>query len=189
MRKAGRWQLAATPLGQEVLREDAFFSEPLTLWLLHLMLCRRADLEVPATGVADVWFALFAEGRFSLGARFTEADFHRLLVQRYGEKGYLKGLSTLVPRMYAERASFGEAGILPSTSAQAQVMGGRSLAARQHRRIRVYFRLMRSIYGCFGMSCLLLIGSSPLMISCARHDSSGCWAGSQHRQRHGWTGW
>lgn len=124
MRKAGRWQLAATPLGQEVLREDAFFSEPLTLWLLHLMLCRRADLEVPATGVADVWFALFAEGRFSLGARFTEADFHRLLVQRYGEKGYLKGLSTLVPRMYAERASFGEAGILPSTSLRSASDGG-----------------------------------------------------------------
>lgn len=115
-RAAGRWQLAATALGQQVLREDAFFSEPLTLWLLHLMLCRRVSLEVPATGVADVWFALFAEGRFSLGAQFTEADFYRLLVQRYSEKGYLKGLSTLVPRMYAERASFGEAGILVSTS-------------------------------------------------------------------------
>lgn len=117
-RAVGRWQLAATPLGQQVLREDAYFSEPLTLWLLHLMLCRRASLEVPATGVADVWFALFAEGRFSLGTQFSEADFHRLLVQRYGEKGYLKGLSTLVPRMYAERASFGEAGILVSTSAR-----------------------------------------------------------------------
>lgn len=115
-RAGGRWQLAATSLGQQVLSEDGFFSEPLTLWLLHLMLCRRASLEVPAAGVADVWFALFAEGRFSLGAQFSEADFHRLLVQRYGEKGYLKGLSTLVPRMYAERASFGEAGILVSTS-------------------------------------------------------------------------
>jgi len=117
-RSAGRWQLAATALGQQVLREDGFFSEPLTLWLLHLMLCRRASLKVPATGIADVWFALFAEGRFSLGSQFTEMDFHRLLVQRYGDKGYLKGLSTLVPRMYAERASFGEAGILVSTPAR-----------------------------------------------------------------------
>mgnify|MGYP000170187156 FL=1 len=116
-RERGEWQLGATALGAEVLREDAFFSEPLTLWLLHLLLCRRSGLEEPARGIADPWFALFAEGRYSLGAEFTEAALHRVLVQRHGEKGYLKGLSTLVPRMYLERASFGGAGILTETTA------------------------------------------------------------------------
>jgi hypothetical protein len=29
-----------------VLREDAFFSEPLTLWLLHLLLCRRLVVQL-----------------------------------------------------------------------------------------------------------------------------------------------
>lgn len=123
----GIWRLGLAPLGRAVLQEDAFLSEPLTLWLLHLMLSRRCGQAVPAVGVADPWFALFAEGRFLLGAQFTEADFHRVLVQRHGAKGYLKGLSTLVPRMYAERSSFGEAGILTAVTGA----DGQSRLARQ----------------------------------------------------------
>jgi hypothetical protein len=48
----------------------------------------------------------------TISGQFTEAAYHRLLVQRHGNKSYLKGLSTLVPRMYTERACFGDAGIL-----------------------------------------------------------------------------
>lgn len=111
-KKQGVWQLAATDLGRTVLREDPYFSERLTLWLLHLLLCRRFGTEIPAVGLADAWFALFAEGRILLGNVIDESTFYRLLIERHGNKGYLKGLSTLVPRMYAERGSFGEAGIL-----------------------------------------------------------------------------
>ncbi|MEA1052173.1 hypothetical protein U5801_20520 [Lamprobacter modestohalophilus] len=112
MKSKGVWQLGLTPLGDCVVREDPLLGEPLSLWLLHLLLCRRCGHDVPAVGLADPWFALFAEGSISLGGQFTEAAFHRLLVQRHGNKSYLKGLSTLVPRMYTERACFGEAGIL-----------------------------------------------------------------------------
>jgi hypothetical protein len=118
-KSASTWQLGTTPLGQEVLREDPFLSEPQTLWLLHLMLCRRWGQGVPATGVADAWFSLFAEGRFLLGTQFTDAAFHQALTRRHGAKGYLKSLSTLVPRMYAERACFGEANILTAVADKA----------------------------------------------------------------------
>lgn len=124
---SGVWQLGATALGREVLREDPFLSEPQTLWLLHLMLCRRWGQGVPATGVADAWFSLFAEGRFLLGTRFTDAAFHQALIRRHGAKGYLKGLSTLVPRMYIERACFGEANILTTSEDQA----GQSVYVRE----------------------------------------------------------
>lgn len=118
-RQATAWQLDLTPLGQHVRREDPYLSEPLTQWLLHLLLCRRADLSEPATGLADAWFVLFAEGPVLLGREITAAAFHQALMQRHGTVGYLKGLSTLVPRMYTESSCFGDAGILrPSASGE-----------------------------------------------------------------------
>ena len=108
----GEWELSLTPLGRTVHHEDLFMNEPLTLWLLHLMISRRFRAEHPATGIADAWYTLFAEGATLLGRQFHEQDLHRVLVQRYGEKDYLKRLSTLIPRMYIESGSFGEARIL-----------------------------------------------------------------------------
>ena len=112
VREGQEWQLALTPLGAEVQREDAYLSEPLTQWLLHLLLCRRRDLSEPASGIADAWFLLFAEGPVLLGRRFTSAAFHQVLRQRYGALGYLKGLSSLIPRTYGESSCLGDAGIL-----------------------------------------------------------------------------
>jgi hypothetical protein len=106
------WRLSTTLLGRLVLQQDAFLSEPLTMWLLHLMLCRRLGRAVPVVGIADPWFVLFAEGRFRLGQRVVQSAFLRFLVERHTEKSYLKGLSALVGRMYVERASFGDASIM-----------------------------------------------------------------------------
>ena len=106
------WRLNLTPLGAIVQREDPFLSEPVTLWLLHLMLSRRCGHGTPAMGVADAWFALFAEGWFRLGSRFTQAEYLDFLRARHGEKRYLKSLSGLVPRMYAEAGSFAAIGAL-----------------------------------------------------------------------------
>lgn len=106
------WRLSLTPLGMIVCREDPFLSEPVTLWLLHLLLSRRCGQATPAVGVADAWFALFAEGWFRLGARFSQAEYLDFLHARHGEKGYLKSLSGLVPRMYAETSSFAAIGVL-----------------------------------------------------------------------------
>lgn len=104
---AGLWQLGLTPLGRVVAREDRYLSEPVTLWVLHLMLCRRNGLGVPAAGVADAWFALFAEGSFRLGSRFEHTAYLDYLAERHGAKGYLKGLSGLVLRSYLETTCFG----------------------------------------------------------------------------------
>ena len=74
-RAAGRWQLALTELGKMVMANDPYLSQPVTLWLLHLMLCRRHGLSIPATGIADAWFALFAEGGLRLGNDFTRTAY------------------------------------------------------------------------------------------------------------------
>ena len=108
----GVWRLSPTLLGQVVRREDPFLSEPVSLWMLHLLLSRRCGRTLPAVGVADAWFALFAEGRFRLGQRFTYSEYLDFLIARHGEKGYLKPLSTLAPRMYLEDSSFAAIGAL-----------------------------------------------------------------------------
>lgn len=113
-REGERWHLGLTPLGMQIRREDPYLAEPLTQWLLHLSLCRRADLSEPASGIADAWFLLFAEGPVLIGRELTAKRFHQSLTQRHGALGYLKGLSTLVPRMYLESSCFGDAGILQS---------------------------------------------------------------------------
>ncbi|WP_245969714.1 hypothetical protein [Thiocapsa rosea] len=114
----GVWQIARTSLGAMVSREDAFLSEPLTMWLMHLLLSRRLGIVAPATGVADPWFVLFAEGRFRLGERFDLNAYLNLLTERHGAKQYLKPLAGLVARMYSEQTCFADAAIL-STSENA----------------------------------------------------------------------
>jgi Protein of unknown function (DUF4007) len=109
---SSHWQLGLTHLGHTVIQEDPFLSEPQTLWLLHLMLCRRLNLSSPAYGVADAWFALFAEGGFRLGSRFTQASFLDFLTDRHGDKSYLKSLSGVVVRSYLEDSCLGHIDVL-----------------------------------------------------------------------------
>jgi len=112
----GIWQLNLSPLGRVVFQHDAALSEPLTLWLLHLLLCRRCGLASPATGIADAWFALFAEGAIRLGKRFTLADYLAFLQERHGDKASLKALSSLVVRSYSEPRAFAGTGALQEES-------------------------------------------------------------------------
>ena len=109
---AGRWFLALTPLGRVVTSEDPYLSQPVTLWLLHLLLCRRSGLTDPATGVADPWFALFAEGGLRLGKNFDQPAYLVYLTERHGAKGYLRSLSGLVLRSYLEATCFGPLNVL-----------------------------------------------------------------------------
>ena len=95
-----------------VLADDAFFGEPLTQWLLHLMLCRRYGLETLAKGVVDPWFALYVDGAYRLGNPFGADAFLALLRDRYGERSYLKSLAGLVPRTYLEGSCLSAAGVL-----------------------------------------------------------------------------
>lgn len=112
----GIWQLHLTPLGQAVFQQDAALSEPLTLWLLHLLLCRRCGLTSPATGMADAWFVLFAEGAVRLGKRFTLSDYLAFLQERHGDKAGLKALSSLVVRSYLEPKALAGIGVLQEES-------------------------------------------------------------------------
>lgn len=102
----GQWQLELTSLGRLVAAEDPYLSETVTLWLLHLLFCRRSTLVKPATGLADAWFALFADGALRLGKRFDQDAFLAFLAERHGSKRYLKGLSGLVLRSYLEPTCF-----------------------------------------------------------------------------------
>lgn len=104
---SSHWQLGLTQLGHTVMQEDPFLSEPQTLWLLHLMLCRRLNLSSPAYGVADAWFTLFAEGGFRLGSCFSLVSFLDFLTDRHGDKSYLKPLCGVVVRSYLEDSCLG----------------------------------------------------------------------------------
>lgn len=103
-RESGEWQLGLTVLGRVVFQEDRYLGESHTLWLLHLMLCRRLDLASPATGVADAWFTLFAESHFRLGTNFSQQDFLAFLIERHGEKTYTKSLAGVAIRTYLEES-------------------------------------------------------------------------------------
>ena len=61
-----------------------------------------AGASSPALGIADPWFALFAEGGTRLGNSFERAAYLIFLTERQGQKGYLRSLSGLVPRRYTE---------------------------------------------------------------------------------------
>ncbi len=123
---AGRWQLALTPLGGVVAVEDPYLSQPVTLWLLHLLLCRRSGLADPASGIADPWFALFAEGALRLGSRFEQSAYLAYLTERHGAKGYLKGLAGLILRSYLEATCFG-----PIRALSVESSGGESVYLRR----------------------------------------------------------
>jgi hypothetical protein len=125
-RNSGRWQLALTPLGRVVVSEDPYLSQPVTLWLLHLLLCRRAGIGDPASGIADPWFALFAEGDLRLGQHFEQPAYLAYLTERHDAKGYLKGLAGLVLRSYLEATCFG-----PMNALSVESSGGQSVYLRR----------------------------------------------------------
>jgi len=101
------WELTLTELGEIVFTEDRFLSESVTLWLLHLLLCRRRDATEPPAGIAPAWFTLFAESQFRLGQDFRLEEFTQVLNERYGTAGYIGPLASLVLRTYLEKNCFG----------------------------------------------------------------------------------
>lgn len=106
-RESGEWQLGLTALGRVVFQKDRYLGESHTLWLLHLMLCRRLNLASPPTGVADAWFTLFAESHFRLGTNFSQQDFLNFLIERHGEKSYTKSLAGVAIRTSLEESCLG----------------------------------------------------------------------------------
>ena len=101
------WSPTLTTLGELIHSEDPYLSEPLTLWLLHLMMCRRRDLTNPARGFLDAWFTLFSDGDHRLGRCFTQQIYIDFLIERHGIKKLISGLSGIVLRSYFEQKCFG----------------------------------------------------------------------------------
>ena len=120
------WQLELTNLGKVIVEEDPYLSESVTLWLMHIMLCRRSSLNDRIIGVADAWFALFAEGSLRLGNSFDQDAYLNYLIERHGTKGYLKGLAGLVLRSYIETMCFGSINALLT-----ETLDGQTLYLRQ----------------------------------------------------------
>jgi len=103
-----QWHLQLTPAGKLIRQEDPYLNEPVTQWFAHLMLSRRAGLTQPAIGVADAWFTFYGDWTSRLSAQFSVTTFVDLLAEKYGQKGYLKGLVGLVIRTYTESTCLGQ---------------------------------------------------------------------------------
>ena len=108
----GVWRLELSDLGSVVIKEDRYLKESVTLWLVHLLLCRRQNLQDPPKGFADAWFTLFADGKYRLPEIFLRSDFQKLLLERYGDTSYLTSLSGVVLNMYFEDACMAKAKVL-----------------------------------------------------------------------------
>ena len=108
----GHWQLGLTPLGQSIFQEDRYLHESQTQWLLHLLLCRRLDLSVPATGLADAWFAIFAESHYRLGKCFKIEELLHFVSERHQQPKYVPDLVRLVVRSYQQASCFKAVGAI-----------------------------------------------------------------------------
>ncbi|MBC7489076.1 MAG: hypothetical protein H7240_02745 [Glaciimonas sp.] len=133
-KKSGGWQLGLTALGHVILEEDPFLSARQTLWLMHLLLCRRLASAPATSGVAGPWFALFAAGGFRLGKQFRQQDFVDFLVELHGDVGYLKSLAGIVVRSYLEDSCMGNINVL-----QKIIVNGEKLLERQPAPVELSF--------------------------------------------------
>jgi len=112
-RKTGnKWQLGLTEVGRRIYSEDRFLNENVTLWLLHLLMCRGCDSTEAAGGVAPAWFTFFVESHLRLSRVFRGDDLAQVFVERFGMSSYIRGLASLVVRMYLEKNCFRSLGVL-----------------------------------------------------------------------------
>ena len=108
----GVWCLSLTSIGKIVYEEDPYLSETITLWLLHIMMCRPLKSDEQACGIADAWFALFADRGYRLGKQFTIDAYTDFLIERHGSASTVKRLPALIVRMYEEESALGLASVL-----------------------------------------------------------------------------
>jgi hypothetical protein len=95
-----KWSLEQTALGKIIYREDPSFAEPVTLWIMHLMLCRRVNREGEGKGVIDAWFSLFALSDIRLGKKFSSDNYVTFLGEKLGASTSINKLASIVIRTY-----------------------------------------------------------------------------------------
>ncbi len=135
---AMNWQLKLTPLGAVVLAEDPYLSEPLSLWIMHLMLCRPLVNSKNEEGIADPWFALFALGETRLGLQFGQEEFWLFLKERYGDNSYLKAMAGLILRSYEEDSCLGFTQAIKSIQHSQRTLFSRNSAPQKEEFFPVY---------------------------------------------------
>ena len=109
-KQGGKWVLSTTPLGQLVLEEDPYLSEEITLWLMHLMLCRplnQTHSASPAVGIVDPWYTLFSLSETRLGRTFTSSEFGTFMEERFGATDKRRKMCTVILGSYKEDSCLG----------------------------------------------------------------------------------
>lgn len=107
-KKGSEWRLILTEFGNVVLSEDPFLSERVSLWLLHLMLCRPiADDLSEQVGVVAPWHILFIEGVRRMGVNFSAADYLSFLKECFGDSSNRKGMVNVILKSYLEDSCLG----------------------------------------------------------------------------------
>jgi hypothetical protein len=79
-RSDGMHRLTRTPLGEEIFRSDPFLSEPLSLLLCHVSICRR-------DGGADLWHYLFCKAARYYGLVITTKQLNLAASREFGVRG------------------------------------------------------------------------------------------------------
>lgn len=109
-KQGGKWMLSLTPLGELVRNEDPFFSEEITLWLMHLMLCRplnQGNKAAPVAGIVDPWFTLFSLSEARLGRTFTSSEFGAFMEERFGVTDKRRKMCNVILGSYKEDSCLG----------------------------------------------------------------------------------
>lgn len=107
---AKEWILTLTLFGELVLKKDEYLSDNVTLWLMHLMLCRavnQSDFVTLSEGVVDPWFTLFALSEIRLGRKFTLSDYGTFMEERFGANTSRINMCKVILGSYAEDGCFG----------------------------------------------------------------------------------
>ncbi|MEZ8965068.1 hypothetical protein BCS96_09185 [Vibrio breoganii] len=110
VKNGGSWTLTLTPLGKVVLVEDPYLSERISLWLIHLMLCRplnQLETSSEISGIVGPWFTLFSISETRLGPVFSSNEFGAFMEEQFGATDKRRKLCTVVLGSYKEDSCLG----------------------------------------------------------------------------------
>lgn len=109
-RDKGYWSLKLTILGQQLLSEDPYLSEEVSLWLIHLMLSRPSpdkEKNGSSVGVVRPWFSLFSLSHTRLGITFTANDYENFMGECFGSSTSRKKMCKVTLSSYEEDSCLG----------------------------------------------------------------------------------
>tara|TARA_R110001583_G_scaffold154593_2_gene306295 strand:+ start:1185 stop:2051 length:867 start_codon:yes stop_codon:yes gene_type:complete len=94
------WELKLTQLGEIFYAEDLGFVEPVSLWMSHLMLCRRVNLEPTIIGIINPWCHVFSQSNIALGGEFKQEEMIDFISTIQGSNKSIDNFLSLLIRTY-----------------------------------------------------------------------------------------